>query len=202
MAATPQRRREAKEKKARQMAATDRELKLESLVAPTLEAMGYALVRLLVMGGHRPTLQIMAERRDGRPMSLDDCTAISRALSAKLDVEDPIEGSYCLEVSSPGIERPLTRPADFARFQGRAARLETRDKIGGRRKFSGTIVGASDSHVRLLLEAGPGPAETVEIAFADLARAKLLAGHAPLADGARPPPPAEPERGPHRTLHR
>lgn len=154
------------------MAAGDRETKVQEIVEPTLEALGYGLVRVQLSGGTRPTLQIMAERQDGAAMSIDDCTTISHALSAKLDVEDPIEGTYSLEVSSPGIERPLVRPADFRRFQGCGARIETKLKIAERRKFSGRIVSADDSRVRVRLE-GADAADEVDIPYNLIARAKL-----------------------------
>ena len=96
---------------------------IERIITPTVEGMGYELVRLTVSGGHRKTLQVMAERKDGLNMSLDDCTQLSRAISAVMDVEDPIEGAYSLEVSSPGIDRPLTRPKDYDRFAGFEAKL-------------------------------------------------------------------------------
>ncbi|MBI3453574.1 MAG: ribosome maturation factor RimP [Rhodospirillales bacterium] len=146
-----------------------REGAVDRLISPTLAGMGYALVRVLVSGGQRPTVQIMAERADGRPMSLDDCEAISRAVSAKLDVEDPIPSSYTLEVSSPGIDRPLVKPADFQRFAGFVARVETRIRLAGQRKFSGRINQADDMHVRLALDDGE-----VEIPFTDITRARLV----------------------------
>lgn len=144
------------------------------MIEPTLEPMGYALVRVRLSGGPQATLQVMAERHDDRPMTVEDCEAISRALSAKLDVEDPIASSYVLEVSSPGIDRPLVRPADYRRFAGHVAKVETRIPVEGRRRFSGRIAAATDSHVRLALEeeAAGAPSE-VEIPIADIARAKL-----------------------------
>jgi ribosome maturation factor RimP len=145
-----------------------RQQTLETIIAPTVEALGYDLVRVLVSGRHRPTLQVMAERRDGAAMTAEDCEAISRALSAKLDVEDPIPDSYTLEVSSPGIDRPLVRPRDFARFVGRVARLEARAPIDGRRRFTGRLVAADETRVRLATERGE-----IELAYADLARARL-----------------------------
>lgn len=146
----------------------------EALIGPTLDQMGYALVRVQLGGGHAPTLQVMAERVDGRAMAVEDCEAISRALSAKLDVEDPITSAYTLEVSSPGIDRPLVRPADYRRFAGHVARVETRVPVEGRRRFSGRIAAASDSHVRIALDAGgAGAVSEVEIPIAEIARAKL-----------------------------
>jgi ribosome maturation factor RimP len=141
---------------------------VEALVRPMLESMGYALVRLVVSGRERPTLQIMAERQDDKPMSLTDCETISRTLSAKLDVEDPIPTAYTLEVSSPGLDRPLTRPQDYQRFRGAHARIETHVGKDGRRRFTGPIAAADADSVTI---------ETVDgaytIAYADIARARL-----------------------------
>jgi ribosome maturation factor RimP len=127
---------------------------IERIITPTVEGMGYELVRLTVSGGHRKTLQVMAERKDGLNMSLDDCTLLSRAVSAVLDVEDPIEGAYSLEVSSPGIDRPLTRPKDYDRFAGFEAKLETRAPIEGRKRFKGKLLG---------LDGSEGEAQNVKI---------------------------------------
>jgi ribosome maturation factor RimP len=123
----------------------------------------------VVSGGSQPTLQVMAERSDGVPMTLDDCEALSRALSAKLDVEDPIASSYTLEVSSPGIDRPLVRPKDYQRFAGHLAKVEARAPIAGRRRFTGKIVRADDERVCVAVEEGE-----VEIPLAEIARAKLV----------------------------
>jgi ribosome maturation factor RimP len=124
------------------------------LIEPTLEAMGYELVRVMSTGGRTPTLQVMAERLDRVGMTVDDCAEISRALSAILDVEDPIDGAYQLEVSSPGIDRPLTKPADFERFAGFEARVESDRLIGGQRKFKGRLLGLENEAVRLALPEG------------------------------------------------
>jgi len=128
----------------------DKTAEITRLIEPTLTAMGYELVRVQFGGGqHRPTLQIMAERSDRQAMAVEDCAEISRSLSAILDVEDPVEGSYMLEVSSPGIDRPLIRPADYERFAGFEARLETREPIEGRRRFRGRLLGLEGDCVRL-----------------------------------------------------
>ena len=124
------------------------------LIEPTLHDMGFELVRVLLHGGHRPTLQVMAERVDRAPMTVDQCAAISRAVSALLDVEDPIAGSYQLEVTSPGLDRPLTRRADFDRFRGSEARVETEVPIEGRRRFRGRLLGVVDEQLRLQLAEG------------------------------------------------
>ena len=158
--------------------ATDRATALETLVTPTLDGLGYELVRVLVSGSHQPTLQVMAERRDGSPMKVEDCEKISRALSAKLDVEDPIAGSYTLEVSSPGLDRPLIRPRDYVRFAGSVARVETREAQEGQRRFKGRIARADDSAVILAIadegaHSGAEPRE-IAIAFANIAKARLV----------------------------
>lgn len=146
-----------------------RQTTLEQIVQPTIEGLGYDLVRVVVSGRHRPTIQIMAERRDGQGMTVEDCETISRALSAKLDVEDPIPDSYTLEVSSPGIDRPLVRARDYVRFVGHLAKIELKTPIDGQRRFSGKILGADDTSVRLAAATGE-----VALPLAEVARAKLL----------------------------
>ena len=126
----------------------DKAAEIERIVAPALEAMGYGLVRVRLTGGHRPVLQIMVERNDARALTLDDCAEVSRAISALLDVEDPLPGAHSLEVSSPGIDRPLVKPQDFERFAGREAAVETRAPIDGRRRFRGRLLGLAGSCVR------------------------------------------------------
>lgn len=120
---------------------------LEPIIAPAVEAAGFKLVRLRLLAGKRKTLQVMAERPDGR-MNVDDCAALSRALSEFLDREDPIEGEYLLEVSSPGIDRPLTRITDFARWAGHEARIELQaPDANGRKRFKGLLLGLSGHEV-------------------------------------------------------
>ncbi|MGE0734464.1 MAG: ribosome maturation factor RimP [Alphaproteobacteria bacterium] len=143
--------------------------KVEGLIRPTLEAMGYDLVRVQIMGGGRPVLQIMAERLDGGGMTVDDCADISRAVSAVLDVEDPIPSAYALEVSSPGIDRPLVRLADFDRFAGYEAKLEMKQPINGQRRFKGKLAGTDGDDVRMETETGP-----VRVKLALIQRAKLV----------------------------
>lgn len=147
--------------------------RVERMLSPMIEDMGYALVRVRMMGGkHRPTLQVMAERADGAEMNVEDCAGLSRAISALLDVEDPIASSYVLEVSSPGIDRPLVRQADFERFAGHEATLKTVRPIDGRRRFSGQLLGLDGDMVRIRL--GDGSQHVAEISFADVAEAKLV----------------------------
>ena len=141
------------------------------LIEPTLQAMGYALVRVALVGGAgRPTLQIMAERTDGAAMSVDDCADISNAVSAILDVEDPISGAYVLEVSSPGIDRPLVKKDDYERFAGFEARLETVEPVLGRKRFRGRLLGTDADAVRVKLDTG----EEVDLPLTRIARAKLV----------------------------
>jgi ribosome maturation factor RimP len=143
---------------------------IERLIAPSAAAMGYEIVRVLLTGNQRPRLQIMAERADGGGMIVDDCAKLSRAVSAILDVEDPIAGSYELEVSSPGIDRPLTRLADFDRFAGFEAKLETTAaEPDGRRRWAGRLLGLDGETVRLATEDGE-----VVVPFAHLTKAKLV----------------------------
>jgi len=125
--------------------------RVHSLIEPTVEAMGFEIVRVQLSGTKTLTLQIMAERPDGT-MDVDACADISRALSALLDVEDPISQPYRLEVSSPGIDRPLTRAKDFERFAGYEARLELRDPIEGRKRFKGVIEGFDEGEIRLVTD--------------------------------------------------
>ena len=114
--------------------------RLAEIVTPVIEGLGFELVRLRLMSGKTKTLQIMAERPDGS-IDVDDCGQISTAVSALMDVEDPIEDNYALEVSSPGIDRPLTRLKDFDTWQGYEAKLETTELIDGRRRFKGELAG-------------------------------------------------------------
>ncbi|MFZ5782863.1 MAG: ribosome maturation factor RimP [Pseudomonadota bacterium] len=146
---------------------TDLLRRIEDIVAPTVVDMGYELVRVAMSKGG--TLQIMIEPADGRPMDVEDCATLSRALSAVLDVEDPIPGAYTLEVSSPGIDRPLTRPKDYERWAGHLARLETSEPVEGRRRFKGTLLGLGDGVVRLRLEDG----KETTVPLATVSRAKL-----------------------------
>ena len=139
------------------------------IIEPSLEAMGYRLVRVAFMGAKRTTLQIMAERLDDAPMTVDDCTDISRSVSALLDVADPIASAYTLEVSSPGIDRPLTRPEDYDRFAGFEARIELGQPLEGRKRFKGRILGRDEAHVRLRGDHGE-----VSLPLTDIAKAKLI----------------------------
>lgn len=132
--------------------------------------MGYELVRVLLQGRQNLTLQVMAERRDRQPMTVDDCAEISRSISAILDVEDPIAEAYTLEVSSPGIDRPLTRPQDFERFAGFEAKVETVQPVEGRKRFRGQVMGLDEENqVRLVVETGE-----IALPLASIKSAKLV----------------------------
>lgn len=142
---------------------------IEQMIGPSIEALGYEVVRVSLAGSIRKVLQIMAEPKDGRVMSVEDCARVSRAISAILDVEDPISGAYSLEVSSPGIDRPLTRPKDYDRYAGHEAKIETLEPIEGRKRFKGTLKGVTGAAVKL-------DSEGAEIALPlnQIAKAKLV----------------------------
>ena len=159
----------------------DRAAAVERLVAPSLAATGYEVVRVLLMGQHRPVLQIMIERLDRRALSVDDCVEVSRVVSALLDVEDLIAGAYTLEVSSPGIDRPLTRPEHFVRFAGFEAKLETRMPHDGRKRFTGRLLGLEGERVRIATAEGE-----MALPLADLQRAKLILTDELIATTANP----------------
>ncbi len=154
------------------IAKTSIDKRLAGIVAPVIESMGFELVRLRLMGGTNKTLQIMAERPDGR-IEVDDCAAISTALSAVLDVEDPIDDNYTLEVSSPGIDRPLTRLKDFGNWDGYVARIETTELIDGRKRFKGNLAGTEGDEVLIEIE-DQGEPVTIGLKFDWLADAKLV----------------------------
>lgn len=113
--------------------------KLENIIEPVIKNMGYELVRVKLSGDKRKTLQIMAERLDGKPMGIEDCSDISKQISAVLDVEDPISEKYNLEVSSPGLDRPLTKLKDFIKFKGFIVKMQTLSLVENRKKFNGVI---------------------------------------------------------------
>ncbi|WP_299152745.1 ribosome maturation factor RimP [uncultured Tateyamaria sp.] len=148
-------------------AAMDR--RLAEIITPVIEDLGYELVRVRLMSGKdESTLQIMADKPDGG-IEVDDCAAISTAVSATLDVEDPILDAYTLEVSSPGIDRPLTRLKDFDAFEGYEAKLETDELIDGRRRFKGVLAGIEDDEVLINVTEG-----TIGLKFDWLSDAKLV----------------------------
>ena len=147
-------------------AAIDR--KLAEIIQPVIEGLGYELVRVRMQGGKTKALQIMAERPDGG-IEVDDCAKISTAVSAILDVEDPFEDPYALEVSSPGIDRPLTRFKDFDAWNGYEAKVETEELVDGRRRFRGMLAGTNEDEILITIEEG-----TIGLKFDWLSDAKLL----------------------------
>ncbi len=151
-------------------AAIDR--RLAEIITPVIEDMGYELVRIRLMSGKQTTLQIMADKADGG-IEVDDCAEISNAVSAVLDVEDPILDAYTLEVSSPGIDRPLTRLKDFDLFEGYEAKIETAEMIDGRRRFKGTLAGVEGNEVLINIDTNEGPV-TIGLQFDWLSDAKLV----------------------------
>ncbi len=144
--------------------------RIAAAIAPALEGLGFELVRVLVLGRDRPTVQVMADRADGALINVGDCETITHAIGAVLDVDDPLPGAWNLEVSSAGIDRPLTRVKDWVRFAGHLARAEMVAPVDGRRRFNGVILGADDAAARLRLEDGT----EVALPLADLRRAKLI----------------------------
>lgn len=150
------------------IAKTAMDKRLADIVQPLIEGMGYELVRLRLMSGKNVVLQIMAERPEGG-IEVDDCAKISTAVSALLDVEDPIEGEYNLEVSSPGIDRPLTRLKDFDAWVGYEGKLETSELIDGRKRFKGIIRGSEGNEVLIDIAEG-----TIGLQFEWLTDAKLV----------------------------
>ena len=144
---------------------------LEEQLTPSLTALGYEIVRIVLQGGDVKTVQIMAERADRKSMTITDCEKVSRTVSALLDVADPFPGKYMLEVSSPGIDRPLVKPADYVRFQGSNAKIETVSQINGRKRFKGRIVAFDITQMRLTFAFEESE---MEIDFSNIAKAKLL----------------------------
>ncbi len=132
--------------------------------------MGYELVRVAVLGKERQTVQIMADRADGAMIRVEDCAAISHAIGAVIDVADPMKGEWVLEVSSAGIDRPLTRRRDWNRFAGHQARVEMEIPVDGRRRITGIVLGADAEFARLRLDDGAD----IACPLADIRRAKLL----------------------------
>ena len=146
--------------------------RLAEIVRPVIEGMGFELVRIRMMSGKTKTVQIMAERPEGG-IEVDDCAKISTAVSATLDVEDPIEDNYTLEVSSPGIDRPLTRLKDFDTWAGYEAKIETTELIDGRRRFKGQLAGTEGGEVLVEIE-DQGQPVTIGLQFDWLSDAKLV----------------------------
>jgi ribosome maturation factor RimP len=151
-----------------------RATELEHLIAPIADALGYALVRVRLTGAVRPTLQVMAELPDGT-MPIEDCARLSEAISAAFEQDDPIEGEYVLEVSSPGIDRPLTRRRDCEDYSGHEARLDLIAPLEGRKRIKGTLRGLRGEDVLIETETGPGRGRAeLAIPYQSIGEAKLL----------------------------
>jgi ribosome maturation factor RimP len=153
-------------------------LAVEKLILPTLTDRGYDVVQVKMIGSSRPTLQIMAERHDDLAMTVEDCATISRAVSALLDVEDPVSGAYTLEVSSPGLDRPLVHQRDFERYSGLEAKIELRTAQDGQRRFRGVLAGYADDVVTIVTEDG-----TKALPFDNIDNARLMITDELLAAG-------------------
>jgi len=156
--------------------------RIAAIAAPVLEGLGYRLVRVRMSGMAGCTVQIMAERPDGT-MTIEDCEAVSRALSPVLDVEDPIDRAYRLEISSPGIDRPLVRRSDFARYAGHVVKVEMAMPIGGRRRFRGVLLGVEGDGARVRRDdAAAGEAADVVLPIDEMAEARLVLTDALVAE--------------------
>lgn len=162
---------------------------VEALIAPALADLGYDIVRVTLGGDRRAKLQLMIERLDGRPLDVEDCAQASRAVEALLDVEDPISASYVLEVSSPGVDRPLTRLSDFDRWKGFIAKVELQQAHEGRRRYSGRLQGLEGEEILIAEEDG----DVFRLPFALLAKAKLVLNDELLAAYARQPTAVHPD---------
>ncbi|QQA42902.1 ribosome maturation factor RimP [Pelagovum pacificum] len=154
------------------IAKTAMDRRIAEIITPTVEDMGYEVVRVRLQGGLNPTLQVMAQKPDGT-IEVYDCAEISTAISAVMDVEDPILDAYTLEVSSPGIDRPLTRLKDFDQWEGYVAKIETTEMIDGRRRFKGVLDGTEGSEVLIEIEEHGEPL-TIGLQFDWLSDAKLV----------------------------
>jgi ribosome maturation factor RimP len=146
------------------------EARIADAILPSIRQMGYELVRVQVSGKERPTVQVMADRADGEPFLVEDCEAISHAVGAVLDVADPIRGEWTLEVSSAGIDRPLTRAKDWNRFAGHVATVELVVPQDGRKRFKGIALGADADTARLKLDDG----SEIALPRGNIRKAKLV----------------------------
>jgi ribosome maturation factor RimP len=147
--------------------------RVAAIVEPVLQQLGFRLVRVRVSGAEGCTVQIMAERPDGS-MSVEDCEEVSRAISPVLDVADPIDRAYRLEISSPGIDRPLVRKSDFDRYVGHLVRIEMSMPVDGRKRFKGTLAGTEGEAARVLRDDAEGEDATVLLPIEDMGEAKLV----------------------------
>jgi ribosome maturation factor RimP len=147
--------------------------KVAAIIEPALDDRGFRLVRVAISGREGTTLQVMAERADGS-MTIEDCEAVSREISALLDVHDPIAGAYRLEVSSPGIDRPLVRPSDFEDWAGHEAKIELSQPIDGRKRFRGRLEGFEGGEVRIEVDLGEAGRQVIGLPVGLIGEAKLV----------------------------
>lgn len=145
------------------------EKQIYDLIEAAMDDMGFEVVRVMIMGDRNKVLQIMLDRKDETAISIDDCAKASREISAILDVEDPLDDAYNLEVSSSGIDRPLTKPKHFERFSGHKVKIELKTKIDERRRFSGELQGIDGDNILIDVEG-----EILHIAFDDILKSKLV----------------------------
>lgn len=147
--------------------------RVAGLIEPVLADRGFRLVRVAISGRDGKTLQVMAERPDGT-LTIEDCESISRDVSPVLDVHDPIAGSYRLEISSPGIDRPLVRPSDFEDWSGHEAKIELKEPVDGRKRFRGVLEGFEDGEIRIAVELEPPARAVLGLPVDLIAEAKLV----------------------------
>jgi ribosome maturation factor RimP len=155
--------------------------RIAAIVEPVLAGMEYRLVRVAVSGSDGCTVQVMAERPDGS-MTVEDCEAVSRALSPILDIADPLDHAYRLEVSSPGMDRVLVRSSDFQRYAGHKVKVELAMPLAGRRRFKGVLLSVENSCARIRQDNGTGESEEVLLPIADMAEARLVLTDALIAE--------------------
>ena len=170
---------------------------IAAVVEPVLEDMGFRLVRVKIQGGGTADriVQLMTERPDGS-ITIDDCEAISKGISPVLDVADPISGAYRLEISSPGIDRPLVRPSDFEDWSGHEARIELTEPVGGRKRFKGVLEGFEDGEVRIQADTGEHGVQHLGLPVNLISDAKLVLDRRtdPRSSGSRQGAPFNPAR--------
>jgi ribosome maturation factor RimP len=156
--------------------------RIAAIAGPVLEGLGFRLVRVRISGLAGCTVQIMAERSDGS-MTIEDCETVSRALSPVLDVEDPIDRAYRLEISSPGIDRPLVRRSDFVRFAGHVAKIEMAASVAGRRRFRGVLLGVEGDAARIRRDDAPaGEDADILLPIEEMSEARLVLTDALVAE--------------------
>src|SRR6185436_11692160 len=175
--------------------------RVAGIVEPVIEGLGYRLVRVRVSGSDGCTVQVMAERPDGT-MTIEDCEVCSRALSPVLDVADPVDRAYRLEMSSPGIDRPLVRQSDFNRYANNFVKIEMTVAVEGRKRFRGQLLGAEGSTARIRRDDVPaGEPTDIMLPIEEMAEAKLVLTDALIAESLRRGKQAEAERQQHAALN-